>query len=107
MATFVVLGIWTEQGAKKFADAPARARANEANVAAMGGKVVGTYLTLGSYDFVSIVEAPDDATLTAGLLVLGAAGNIRTVTMRAFGISEMEAIAAAAKSAGGLTKRGA
>lgn len=101
MATFVVLGNWTEQGAKNFADAPARARANEAIVAAMGGKVVGTYWTLGSYDFVSIVEAPDDATLTAGLLVLGAAGNIRTVTMRAFGIPEMEAIVAAAKSAGG------
>ena len=101
MATFIILGNWTEQGVKNFADAPARARANESAVAAMGGKVVGTYWTLGSYDFVSIVEAPDDATVTAGLLVLGAAGNARTVTMRAFGTPEMDVIIAAAKAAGG------
>jgi uncharacterized protein with GYD domain len=101
MATFVILGNWTEQGVKNFAEAPARAKANESAVAAMGGRVVGTYWTLGSYDFVSIVEAPDDATLTAGLLVLGAAGNARTVTMRAFGSSELEKIIATAKAAGG------
>lgn len=101
MATFIILGNWTEQGAKKFAEAPARAKANEAAAAAMGGRVVGTYWTLGTYDFVSIVEAPDDVSLTAGLLVLGAAGNARTVTMRAFGLSEMEKIIATAKAAGG------
>ena len=101
MATFVVLGTWTEQGAKAFADAPARARANESAVAAMGGRVVGQYWTLGAYDFVSIIEAPDDATITAGLLVLGAAGNARTMTLRAFGIAEMESIVAAARAAGG------
>jgi uncharacterized protein with GYD domain len=101
MATFVILGNWTEQGAKNFATATDRAKANESAVAAMGGRIVGTYWTLGSYDFVSIVEAPDDATATAGLLVLGAAGNARTVTMRAFGSSEMEEIIATAKAAGG------
>jgi len=101
MATFIILGNWTEKGAKDFADAPARARANEAAVTAMGGKLIGTWWTLGSYDFVSILEAPDDATVTAGLLVLGAGGNVRTVTMRAFSLSEMEAIVSAAKSAGG------
>ena len=101
MATFIILGNWTEQGAKKYAEAPARAKANVAAVAAMGGRVVGTYWTLGAYDFVSIVEAPDDTTVTAGLLVLGAAGNARTVTMRAFDSSEMEKIVATAKAAGG------
>jgi uncharacterized protein with GYD domain len=101
MATFIILGNWTEQGVKNFAGATARAKANEAAVAAMGGRVVGTYWTLGSYDFVSIVEAPDDATVTAGLLVLGAAGNARTVTLRAFGSSEMDKIIAAAKAAAG------
>ena len=101
MATFIVLGNWTAQGAKDFAGAPARAKAQEAAAAAMGGRVVGTYWTLGPHDFVSIVEAPDDAAITAGMLVLGAAGNARTVTMRAFGSAEMEAIIAATKAAGG------
>ena len=100
MATYVVLGNWTEQGVKDFAGAPARARANAEAAAAMGGRIVATYWTMGEYDFVTIVEAADDATVTAGLLVLGAAGNARTVTMRAFVESEMEAIVAAAASAG-------
>ena len=101
MATFVILGNWTEQGAKAFADAPNRAKTQQAAAAAMGGRVVVTYWTMGQYDFVSIVEAPDDATLSAALLVLGAAGNARTMTMRAFDIPEMEAIVAQAKAAGG------
>jgi Uncharacterized conserved protein len=101
MAMFVILGNWTEQGAKNFAEAPARAKANVAAVAGMGGRVVGTYWTLGSHDFVSIIEAPDDETVTAGLLVFGAAGNARTVTMRAFDLSEMEKIVATANAAGG------
>ena len=100
MATFVVLGNWTEQGAKDFAGAPARSKANAEAAAAMGGRIVGTYWTLGPYDFVTIVEAPDDAAATAGMLVLGAAGNVRTVTMRAFVLEEMEAIVAAASGAG-------
>ncbi len=101
MATFVILGNWTEQGAKAFAGAPDRSRAQEAAAAAMGGKVLATYWTMGQYDFVSIVEAPDDAAMSAGLLALGAAGNARTVTMRAFDQSEMEAIIGQAKAAGG------
>ena len=101
MATFVILGNWTEKGAKDFAGAPERSRVQEAAAAAMGGRIVGTWWTLGKYDFVSVVEAPDDATITAGMLVLGAAGNARTVTMRAFGLAEMEQIVAVAKSAGG------
>lgn len=101
MATFVILGNWTEQGIKAYADAPARAKANETATAAMGGRLVATYWTLGSYDFVSIVEAPDEETLTAGLLVLGAAGNARTVTMRAFDSAELTKIIATAQAAGG------
>ena len=58
MATFVVLGNWTAEGVKAYADAPARAKANEAAAAAMGGRIVATYWTLGKYDFVSIIEAP-------------------------------------------------
>jgi uncharacterized protein with GYD domain len=42
MATFVILGNWTEQGVKNFAEAPARAKANASAAAAMGGRIVGT-----------------------------------------------------------------
>ena len=76
MATFVVLGNWTAEGAKAYADAPARARANVEAAAAMGGRIVGTYWTLGQYDFVSIIEAPSDESVTVGLLLNGARGGV-------------------------------
>ena len=74
MATFIVLGSWTAEGAKAYADAPARAKANAEAAAAMGGRIVATYWTLGKYDFVSIIEAPSDEAMTAGLLVAAARG---------------------------------
>ncbi|MBM4408275.1 MAG: GYD domain-containing protein [Chloroflexi bacterium] len=99
MATFVILGNWTEKGAAEFARAPARARANEAAAAAMGGRIVATYWTLGQYDFVSIVEAPSDELMTAGLQATGAGGTSHTETLRAFDIGEMESIIGTAQSA--------
>ena len=100
MATFVVLGNWTAEGAKAYADAPARARANAEAAAAMGGRIVATYWTLGKYDFVSIIEAPSDESVTVGMLINGARGFSRTVTMRAFTMDEMEGIVAQASAAG-------
>ena len=101
MPTFVVLGNWTAEGAKAYADAPARARANDEAAVAMGGRIVATYWTLGKYDFVSIIEAPSAETLTVGLLLAGARGFARSVTMRAFTMDEFAAIAAQAQAAGG------
>ncbi len=101
MATFVVLGNWTEAGVKNFADAPARAKANEAAAAAMGGRVVATYWTMGQYDFVSIIEAPSDEAVSVAALVNGVRGFSRTETMRAFTMDEMQGIVAQAKAAAG------
>ena len=100
MATFVVLGNWTAEGAKAYADAPARAKANAEAAAAMGGRIVANYWTLGKYDFVSIIEAPSDEVVTAGLLVAAARGFARSVTMRAFTMDEFEGIVAQAKAGG-------
>ncbi len=41
-------------------------------------------MTIGSFDMVSVIEAPDDKTLAKHLLTLGAEGNLRTITLRAF-----------------------
>src|SRR3990172_7287089 len=101
MATFVVLGKWTAEGAKAFADAPARAKANAEAAAAMGGRIVATYWTLGRYDFVSIIEAPSDESLTVGILANAARGFSHTETLRAFTMSEFEGIVSQAKAAAG------
>ena len=58
----------------------------------LGVKVTGFYWTLGAFDGVIVLEAPDDATATAALLHLGSLGNIRTQTVRAFDNTEMQKI---------------
>ncbi len=92
MATFVSLINWTEQGVKGFRDSPKRATAFEDLVKKHGGSVKGIYWTLGEYDLVGITEAPDDETATAILLELGALGNVRTTTLRAYDRSEFAKI---------------
>jgi uncharacterized protein with GYD domain len=92
MAKYVVLGNWTEQGIKNATGAVDRAHQAADALAAIGGKMHSTHWTLGTYDFVSIVEAPDDESLVAVLLKLAGAGNVRTTTMRAFDESEVSGI---------------
>ena len=101
MAAFIVLGNWTAEGIKAYADAPARAKANNEAAAAMGGRVIGTWWTMGPYDFVSIIETPDAESATVGMLLSGARGFARTMTMRAFSEDEMAAVVATAKAAAG------
>ena len=58
----------------------------------LGITVKEIYWTMGSYDIVTIVEAPDEASVTAFGLSLGALGNVRTQTLRAFAAEEMAGI---------------
>jgi uncharacterized protein with GYD domain len=58
----------------------------------MGVKVTGQYGTLGTFDGVVVSEAPDEATATVSLLHLGALGNMRTQTARAYDDAEMQKI---------------
>lgn len=95
MATYLVLFNLTEQGVRDIKSAPDRIRRNAEATAARGGKVVSWYLTMGQYDAAAIIEAPDDATLASGLLALGAQGNVRTTTLRAFSLDEFEKIVGA------------
>jgi uncharacterized protein with GYD domain len=94
MPKYAVLFNWTEQGIKTFKDSPGRVDAAAEPLGAAGITIDEIYWTVGPYDLVAIMSAPDDETLAAALLVLGAAGNVRTTTMRAFGQSEFEAIVA-------------
>ncbi|MEY9965126.1 uncharacterized protein with GYD domain [Streptacidiphilus sp. MAP12-16] len=96
MATFVVLVSWTEQGIRMYPETTQRADAFAGVLEKLGARLVSIFWTIGPYDIVTIVEAPDDATITAGLLRVGALGNIRSTTMRAFDRAEMESIVAKA-----------
>jgi uncharacterized protein with GYD domain len=93
MATHVVLMSWTDQGVKTFQESPARAEAGREEMERLGVRLVDIYWTIGPYDVVLVIDAPDDETLAASLLRLGAAGNVRTTTLRAFTRDEFDRVA--------------
>ena len=92
MTTYVSLANWTEQGARNYQEAINRAEEFTKLVENSGGSVREVLWTLGDYDSLAIVDFPDDETAVAALLRIGAKGQIRTHTMRAFGADEMSSI---------------
>lgn len=92
MAKYVTLINWTEKGAGSFRDTVARAEAAKEMAAAFGGALEQIYWTMGSYDIVAIIEAPDDESASAFVLALGSQGNLRGMTLRAFSADEMKGI---------------
>jgi uncharacterized protein with GYD domain len=84
MTSYIVLMNWTEQGARNVRDSPKRLDAARKQLGDMGGVFKAFYLTMGEYDMVAVVEAPDDAVLARFSLMLAAAGNVRTRTLKAF-----------------------
>jgi uncharacterized protein with GYD domain len=92
MPTYVSLVSWTDQGVKNYRDTVARAESFRERVHQAGGQVRELLWTLGEYDMVTVMEAPDDEAATALLLQSAALGNIRTKTMRAMGAHEMTSV---------------
>jgi uncharacterized protein with GYD domain len=89
MATYIVLGNFTDQGVRNVKDTTKRAEALQGLGKKFGCTVKETYWTLGQYDVACIVDAPDDAAITAMGLSIGALGNVRTQCLRAFNADEM------------------
>ncbi len=94
MPTYVSLLNWTDQGIKSFRQSTERAKDFTKLIEASDGKVRELVWTVGEYDLVSVIEFPDEESSMAALLKLGAAGNIRSNTLRAFSTPEMERIIA-------------
>jgi len=97
MATYTVLGNFTDQGIRNVKETTHRAEAVEAAARKMGVTVKSIQWTLGKYDVVCQFEAPDDQTITAFGLMIGMQGNMRTQTLRTFTRDEMNAILERAK----------
>jgi uncharacterized protein with GYD domain len=92
MATYIVLLNYTDQGIRNVKDTTKRADAFREMAKKMGVTIKEIYWTLGRYDVVTTLEAPDDATVTALNFSVGALGNVRTQTLRAFAGDEMREI---------------
>lgn len=84
MPTYITLYHFTQKGVENIKESPARLDAGRAAIEAAGGKFHAFYMTMGQYDAVAIAEGPDDETAMKLLMAIGAQGNVRTETMRAF-----------------------
>ena len=96
MPTYISLINWTDQGISNFKESVKRAEAATALAQRMGGSIPHIYWTVGQYDLVTVAEFPDDESATAFLLALGAQGNVRTSTLRAYNAEEITGIMAKA-----------
>jgi len=94
MATYIALTNFTDQGIRDVRDTTKRADAVRDLAKKFGVTAKEFYWTMGSYDVVVVFDAPDEASMTALGLAIGASGNVRTQTMRAFSKDEMNGILA-------------
>jgi uncharacterized protein with GYD domain len=92
MATYVILGNFTDKGVHDAKDTISRADKFKAMAQNAGVTVKDMYWTIGMFDVVSICEAPDDEAATALSLSVATRGNVRTQTLRAFTSTEMARI---------------
>ncbi len=89
MPTYVILGKYTLQGIRTIKGTTRRAEAFRNLAKRMKVKVKEIYWTMGQYDIVTIIDAPNDATATRLLLAAGSKGNVQTETMRAYNANEI------------------
>ena len=84
MPTYIALLKWTEKGIAAIQGSPARLDAGRQAFKQVGMEIKETYLTMGRYDLVCVIEAPDAETYAKGILGLGSQGNVSTETLKAF-----------------------
>jgi uncharacterized protein with GYD domain len=97
MVTYVTLFHWTEQGLSKIQDTLKRAEEFGAVAEKAGARVKAQYWTVGEYDGIVILEAPDESTAVGLIAKVAKLGNIRTHTLRAFDSAEMRGVLGKAK----------
>jgi uncharacterized protein with GYD domain len=95
MPSYIMLVNLTDHGVRGVKDIPKRQAASREMVKKLGIERKQVYMTFGPYDFVHILEAPDDAAIAKYVLALGAIGNVRTTVMKAFDEGEHNAFIAA------------
>lgn len=88
MATYVLLSTLDDDGMETLVENPERIKEVNQEVEALGARIVQQWATLGPYDFVNIVEAPDNATIAKLSVTLGARGTVKFLTMPAIDIDE-------------------
>ena len=89
MPRYVMLSTLGPNGAATLAEAPERLKEVNAEVESLGVKVLEQYALLGQYDFLNIVEAPDDAAMARLAITLASRGTLKTLTLPAVSVDEL------------------
>lgn len=88
MPIYIMVSTLTDEGAKTIKERPERIREVNREVEAMGVKVLAQYAVLGPYDFINIVEAPDNETVARVSVELASRGSVKIMTLPAIPIDE-------------------
>ena len=89
MPTYAMLTTLGPDGWATVRENPDRIREVTREVEGMGLKVVAQYALMGQYDFLNVIESPDEATMARAAITLAARGTMRTTTLQAISIDEL------------------
>ena len=92
MPTYITLLRYTQQGIAKIKDSPKRLDAGRKAFKKTGVEIKDTYLLMGRYDLLCVIEGPDDESVARALLSLGSQGNVQTETLKAWNEEEFRKI---------------
>ena len=84
MPSYILLARFTQQGVERIKDGPARIEAARKTLESLGGKLQSIYLTMGRYDSVAIIDAPNDEAAAKFSIAVGSQGNVKIESLRAF-----------------------
>ncbi len=84
MPTYIMLSNWTDQGIHRVKDSPDRLEAARQLCRQHGAEITAFYMTMGAYDMVVVIDAPNDDAFAALAISIAKGGNIRTNTLKAF-----------------------
>jgi len=88
MPTYILLSTLTDEGRRTVKERPERIQEVNKEIEALGAKVMAQYVVLGPYDFVNVVEAPDNKTIARVSMELGARGTVQIMSMAAIPVIE-------------------
>ena len=88
MSLYIMLSTLSESGRKVLRERPGWIKKVNADVQRMGARVVAQYAVLGPYDFVTVIEAPDNAAISRISVELGARGGVAGMTMAAIPLQQ-------------------
>ena len=88
MSIFIMMTTLTDEGRKTIRANPQRIKEVNREVEGMGVKILAQYAVLGQYDFINILDAPDNETVARLAMELGARGTLQTTTMAAMELDD-------------------